>query len=179
MNYSRALRRPPSPGQCGPSLHRVGNETAFQKTRQLMPGGRAVARACRRSRGRGRPGGTLGGLAVGDSGPLHGPDRRAPKTCKYLGPNQALHSPPLHSVPPRAPRHRCRSGIYNADSTPTQLRRTHSLSLALAFAPPAKEARTLLLRDRSNHPLVLQNLLSSWTFLRIFGKDPLDEVAHL
>ena len=29
LNYSRALWRPP--GQCGPSLHRVGNETAFQK----------------------------------------------------------------------------------------------------------------------------------------------------
>ncbi len=44
---------------------------------------RADPRACRRSRGSrwGRPRacGTLGGPAVGDSGPLHGPDRRAPK----------------------------------------------------------------------------------------------------
>ena len=135
------------------------------------------ASSCRRSRGRGRPGGTLGGLAVGDSGPLHGPDRRAPKHASTSALTRL--STAFHSVPQRAPRHRCRCGIYNAESTPTQLRRTHTLSLALAFAPPAKEARTLLLRDRSNHPLVLQNLLSSWTFLRIFGKDPLDEFTHL
>ena len=42
---------------------------------RVAPGGPAVAgrppRACRRSRGWGRPGGTLGGPAVGDSGPPH------------------------------------------------------------------------------------------------------------
>ncbi len=36
VNYSRALRRPP--GQCGPFLHRVGNETAFQNKKQCTLG---------------------------------------------------------------------------------------------------------------------------------------------
>ena len=89
------------------------------------PGGPAAAgrpdRACRRSRGWGRPGGTLGGPAVGDSGPLHGPDRRAPKQANN-SPQTGLYTA-LQSAPPRALRHSFPSGTCNADSTLRQLRR--------------------------------------------------------
>ena len=92
---------------------------------RVAPGGPAVAgrppRACRRSRGWGRPGGTLGGPAVGDSGPLHGPDRRAPKQAN-ISPQTGLYTA-LQSAPPRALRHSFPSGTCNADSTLRQLRR--------------------------------------------------------
>jgi len=91
----------------------------------VAPGGPAVAgrppRACRRSRGRGRPGGTLGGPAVGDSGPLHGPDRRAPKQANNS--SQTGLCTALQSEPPRALRHSFPSGTRNTDSTLRQLRR--------------------------------------------------------
>ena len=96
----------------------------------VAPGGPAVAgrppRACRRSRGWGRPGGTLGGPAVGDSGPLHGPDRRAPKQAN-ISPQTGLYTA-LKSAPPRALRHSfpsgtAHAGTCNADSTLRQLRR--------------------------------------------------------
>ena len=91
----------------------------------VAPGGPAVAgrppRACRRSRGWGRPGGTLGGPAVGDSGPLHGPDRRAPKQAN-ISPLTRLYTA-FQSAPPRALRHSFPSGTCNADSTLRQLRR--------------------------------------------------------
>ena len=87
----------------------------------VAPGGPAVAgrppRACRRSRGWGRPGGTLGGPAVGDSGPLPGPDRRAPKQANISSLTRLYTA--LQSAPPRALRHRCSSGIWNADPTLT------------------------------------------------------------
>ena len=91
----------------------------------VAPGGPAVAgrppRACRRSRGWGRPGGTLGGPAVGDSGPLPGPDRRAPKQAN-ISPRTGLYTA-FQSAPPRALRHSFPSGTCNADSTLRQLRR--------------------------------------------------------
>ena len=91
----------------------------------VAPGGPAVAgrppRACRRSRGWGRPGGTLGGPAVGDSGPLPGPDRRAPKQAN-ISPRTRLYTA-FQSAPPRALRHSFPSGTCNTDSTLRQLRR--------------------------------------------------------
>ena len=91
----------------------------------VAPGGPAVAgrppRACRRSPGWGRPGGTRGGPAVGDSGPLPGPDRRVPKQANISSLTRLYTA--LQSAPPRALRHRCSSGTYDVDSTPTQLRR--------------------------------------------------------
>jgi hypothetical protein len=87
----------------------------------VAPGGPAIAgrppRACRRSRGWGRPGGTLGWPAVGDSGPLPGPDRRAPKQANISSLTRLYTA--LQSAPPRALRHRCSSGIWNADPTLT------------------------------------------------------------
>ncbi len=96
---------------------------------RVAPGGPAVAGrppgACRRSRGWGRPGGTLGHghgePAVGDSGPLLGPDRRAPKQANN-SPRTGLYTA-FQSAPPRALRHSFPSGIYNADSSLRQPRR--------------------------------------------------------
>ena len=92
---------------------------------RVAPGGPAVAgrppRACRRSRGWGRPGGTLGGPAVGDSGPLHGPDRRALKQANNSSQTRLYTA--FLSAPSRALRHSFPSGTCNADSTLRQLRR--------------------------------------------------------
>ena len=92
---------------------------------RVAPGGPAVAgrppRACRRSRGWGRPGGTLGGPAVGDSGPLHGPDRRALKQANNSSQTR-LYTAFLSALP-RALRHSFPCGTCNADSTPRQPRR--------------------------------------------------------
>jgi hypothetical protein len=91
----------------------------------VAPGGPAVAgrppRACRRSRGWGRSGGTLGGPAVGDSGPLHGPDRSALKQANNSSQTRLYTA--FLSAPPRALRHSFPSGTCNADSTLRQLRR--------------------------------------------------------
>ena len=91
----------------------------------VAPGGPAVAgrppRTCRRSRGWSRPGGTLGGPAVGDSGPPHGPDRRAPKQANISSLTRLYTA--LQSASPRALRHSFPSGTCNADSTLRQLRR--------------------------------------------------------
>ncbi len=57
---------------------------------------RAAPRACPRSRGWGRPGGWLGGPAVGDSGPLHGPENmfKSPScTRKRLPSGNSLLAP--------------------------------------------------------------------------------------
>ena len=79
---------------------------------RVAPGGPAVAgrppRACRRSRGWGRSGGTLGGPAVGDSGPPPGPDRRAPKQAN-ISSLTGLYTA-FQSAPPRALRHGRPSG---------------------------------------------------------------------
>ena len=80
-------------------------------------------RACRRSRGWGRPGGTLGGPAVGDSGPLHGPDRRALKHWQANNSSQTRLYTAFLSALPRALRHTFPCGTCNADSTLRQLRR--------------------------------------------------------
>ena len=82
---------------------------------------RAAPRACRRSRGWGRPGGTLGGPAVGDSGPLHGPDRRALKQANNSSQTR-LYTAFLSALP-RALRHSFPCGTCNSDSTLRQLRR--------------------------------------------------------
>ncbi len=71
------------------------------------------------SRGWGRPGGTLGGPAVGDSGPLPGPDRRVPKQAN-ISSQTGLYTA-LQSAPPRALRHSFPSGTCNEDSTLRQL----------------------------------------------------------
>ena len=92
---------------------------------RVAPGGPAGAgrppRACQRSRGWGRPGGTLGGPAVGDSGPLPRPDRRVPKQAN-ISSLTGLYTA-FQSAPPRALRHSFPSGTCNADSTLRQLRR--------------------------------------------------------
>ena len=72
--------------------------------------------------GWGRPGGTLGGPAVGDSGPLHGPDRRALKQANNSSLTR-LYTAFLSALP-RALRHSFPSGTCNADSTLRQLRQS-------------------------------------------------------
>ena len=52
---------------------------------------------------------------------LPGPDRRAPKQANISSLTRLYTA--LQSAPPRALRHRCSSGTYDVNSTPTQLRR--------------------------------------------------------
>jgi hypothetical protein len=93
----------------------------------VAPVGPAVAaagrppRACRRSREWGRPGGTLGGPTVGDSGPPPGPDRRAPKQAN-ISPQTGLYTA-LQSAPQRALRHGLHLGTPDVESRLRQLRR--------------------------------------------------------
>ncbi len=93
---------------------------------RVAPGGplsrrRAAPPGLPASRGWGRPGGTLGGPAVGDSGPPHGPDRRAPKQAN-ISSLTGLYTA-FQSAPPRALRHGLHLGIPDVESTLRQLRR--------------------------------------------------------
>ncbi len=87
----------------------------WRRAAQPSPGGPP---GLARSRGWGRPGGTLGGPAVGDSGPLLGPDRRAPKQAN--SPQTGLY---VVGTAKRALRHSFPSGTCDTDSMLRQLRR--------------------------------------------------------
>ncbi len=135
----------------------------------VAPGGPAVAgrspRACRRSRGWGRPGGTLGGPAVGDSGPQHGPERRALKQANNSSQTRLYTA--FLSAPSRALRHSFPSGTCNADSTLRQLRRAWfrpaeslqgSFRSPIGIDAPGKstqhdDAANLVTQACSGHPL--------------------------
>jgi hypothetical protein len=96
------------------------------KTRAYCLQGRAGRPSRRRaapqglpSRGWGRPGGTLGGPAVGDSG--HGPDRRALKQANNSSQTRLYTA--LQSAPSRALRHGRHLSTPDVESTLGQLRR--------------------------------------------------------